>query len=425
MRLERMARRVSELKKIFFVIVCTMLLLGIASYAMAATEVTIGGDVRVRGIWKWDWDFDNSNETIASGTSRNWDQRMRVKIDAKVDKVEAHTRMTVSEGVWGQSATYGGVSLHDDDYAYLVVPVGPVTITAGRQLADWGNKFLVWNAGVDRFKMIYKVDDTLTTGLFLDKSVEKSDYTLAGDTNKYVVPVIYKSGDLTAGFLYILTHTSSMHKEAGDVVGSRGMTYDAYFMKAGDNTFAGEFVYANGAAVAEKAGSDITGAKFGGFLVAFIKADATTFKIATAYTRNGLTASKYFTPTLFFGTSQPTGMIDFGACAMQSAGGDGCNSLAFVLGAENKIDDASTAGVKLAWARIANDLYNINGHTDSYQALHFWELDLAYKYKISDAAEWVWEYGYLKPTNMTSKNPANNAVDEAAQVLVQRIEVKF
>ena len=418
------------MKKLIAVMICAIFVLGMASYALA--DVTISGDARVRGVTKKNWDFDDD---ITAGNTRHWDQRFRINVDTNVDNVKAHMRFTVSEGKWGQNATYGNVSVHDDDLAYLEVPIGAFTIYAGRQHADWGHKFLVWNAGVDRFKVNYKISDSAKTGVFTTKKKENDLVRMDGDLDDYGFYFISSSDAFTGGLLLVHNVQSVDSTVTDHGTAKKGEVADFFFTaKTSAATIAGELAWKNGALNEETttvADFKNGNSQYGGFLAAFFG----NMHAAVAYARDGFVANKYFNPTLFIGKSQLTAMIDFNENIGIST--DGTDTFAALFGAEFPLADATKGGARVAYMIVNPGDLGVES-PDNTLKVKFLEVDLWAKYKVAETTDWIFEFGYLDPISGLKENKTYNApgtsfdgnsqmvkLDDAAMVFVQRLEYKF
>lgn len=394
------------MKKLVSLLLALTFVLGISAIAYA--EVELSGDARVRGIYHSNFDF-NSDADTASKDERYWDQRVRVNATGKVGNAKVMTRFTLSEGVWNNAGdesvtasdvTGGNVILDDDDYAYIVVPVGDmVTIHAGRQLADWGNKFLVWNGGRDRLKFIIKPAAEHTIGLLTDKFSEVNDGQMDNDNDGYAALYIGNFGDWTAGVIVIYVNDKT---GADDV---NGTIVDGYFKgKISTVNVLGELAIKSGDKYETGTSEE---AQVGGFIAASMGFDALTASAALAFAADDYTADKYFTPTLFFGTSQPSAIGNFGA-------GDDGSTVAFVAGIDYKASDAIGLGAKLAFASFDKHSFCANGE-DQCSAF---EIDGTFKYSLTEKTNYFVDLGFLFPSDF-------NANDDNAMTFVNRIETSF
>lgn len=139
-----------------------------ATTAMA--EVNFGGDARARMITMQDYSPEGSINKL--------DSRVRLVVNAKSKGgATATARIRMADGMWDGGAGATGNAADDKniwvDYAYLSVPMGPVTVSAGRQIASFSPWFS-FDGRKDRLKMVYKNAGT-TLALFYDKNAEITD----------------------------------------------------------------------------------------------------------------------------------------------------------------------------------------------------------------------------------------------------------
>ena len=85
-----------------------------AVVAQSATQITIGGEIRVRGLYQQNTQDFNSNVTSSSGDAAKYDERVRLQIEAKVTpnttgliQLEAGNDTGVSQDItnWGSEAS--------------------------------------------------------------------------------------------------------------------------------------------------------------------------------------------------------------------------------------------------------------------------------------------------------------------------------
>jgi len=120
-------------KKYFVVALAALFVLGFAASSFAihaeipaetqavvskgATQITIGGDIRVRGLWDNNTS-DFNNDATAAGDDAKWDQRVRLQVEAKVTpnttgliQLEAGNDGGTSSDIqnWG-TETFGGAT---------------------------------------------------------------------------------------------------------------------------------------------------------------------------------------------------------------------------------------------------------------------------------------------------------------------------
>ena len=150
-----------------FIAVAAGLALAGTMATSAMAEVNFSGDARARAITLQDY--------APGGSVSKLDSRVRLVVSAKAKGgATAKARIRMADGMWngGQGAT-GNAG--DDkniyvDYAYINVPMGPVSVSAGRQVASF-SKWFSWDGRKDRLKMVYKNAGTVVA-LFYDKNAE-------------------------------------------------------------------------------------------------------------------------------------------------------------------------------------------------------------------------------------------------------------
>jgi len=162
-----------------------------ATTAMA--EVTFGGDARARAITMSDY--------TPGGSVSKLDSRVRLVVNAKAKGgATATARIRMADGMWngGNGATGNADNAKNIyvDYGFITVPMGPVTVSAGRQIASF-SKWFSWDGRKDRLKMVYKNAATTLVG-FYDKNAELTDevndWLTDKDKNGYGVVVAQGMG---------------------------------------------------------------------------------------------------------------------------------------------------------------------------------------------------------------------------------------
>jgi hypothetical protein len=146
-----------------------------ATTAMA--EVNFGGSARARMLTMQDYSPEGSVNKL--------DSRVRLKVEAKSKGgATASARIRMADGMWdGGNGATGNAG--DDkniwvDYGYIAVPMGAVTVSAGRQIANFSPWF-AFDGRKDRLKMVYKNAGT-SLALFYDKNAELTDPTVSTAT---------------------------------------------------------------------------------------------------------------------------------------------------------------------------------------------------------------------------------------------------
>jgi len=191
----------------------------VAAPLTAQAAVTVSGDAEFKmtnrdstgvtataGNWGSDETWGTADDVAGSGEdSGGWSgsNRVRVKIDADLaGGVSVHTRFRTTTGFDNSSSDNGTVTALtvDTDYSYIVVPVGPVTLTMGDQLATWGTKYFADGARKDnRLKAAYKATSQLTLLATLDPI---GDENADGAPKMTFYAITKLSNMMTAGIVY-------------------------------------------------------------------------------------------------------------------------------------------------------------------------------------------------------------------------------
>jgi hypothetical protein len=346
--------------------------------AVPGTIIQISGDARVRGIWQINYDLDSDVDV----DNRYWDQRARFNVDAAtIGGVELRTRLTLSTASGSKSGQYawdGTLNGQDVtwDWAYLHIPVGGISVDVGNQRSNWGLKFFTWDTPKDRLKVNIPAGPG-TLVLFTDKDNDTFNEIVGTDNltdkDSYGVAYVGKAGDLTVGAIGIYTN------DATPTVDASGFAVDAYLNgPVGPVGLAAEVVY-KGGDLNENAAGD---SRYGGFVLATLGLDVATIGGAIAFTDNGYVADNDWTPTLFFGTLQPTAMLNYGQ------GAD--SMLTGLVFASFKAGDAGTATVKAAYVDVSE--WAANGQDGNLA-----EIDAGYTHQITKNINLDFGVGYLMP----------------------------
>ena len=390
---------------------------GAVASMTSGSSVSISGDARVRGIWQSNYNFTDTSATGNTNDAdvRNWDQRIRLNVTGNVGNgIEVRTRLTTGTTQWDGTNNTGANAVFD--YAYLHIPVQSVVIDAGRMPRNWGNKLLVWDTDFDTFQITTNIGDT-QLGLYTDKVDDSSSYGNANaanagtnnldDYNNYAITAVHNAGNLTAG-LHVIKQ-----KDNRAATNLSGTVVDAYL-----NTSVGAISIA--AEIAQGSGDinlDTAGKKpQGGFIYASTDVGAINVNAFAAIVKNGFEADSHLTPTVFFGTDNPTAIAD-----VQAA--DNSTTKAFAIGAGTDISSELSASAKLAYFDLENlspVFIAANGGTAPANASKetATEIDLGLKYKLSDNAVYSVDFGYLMPSDIT-------LADDNAMALAHKIEVSF
>ncbi len=407
-----------------------------SAVAQPGTAFVFGGDARVRGIQLNNYDL---NKDTDEGDVKYWDQRARFTIDAKTTGgVELRTRMTLGNyggnHVWydegkDNTADNEHVKTINWDWAYLHFPIGPVTIDVGNQRANWGYKFFVWDAPVDRLKVSGKFGN-VSVAIGTDKLAEASGENLeegtgeqvGGDYDKYFAVVGTKVADWNLKALYASYQDKRPATDETDCLDSvggfacedpgadeNGAVLDLFVDgKAGPVGVHVEYVTKSGELfTAPNDDKSPNGA--------YIAVDGTFGQIsafaAYAFTKNGYVADNDFTPTLFYGTLQPTAVMNFG----QDPFGGTADTGAIVIGGFYSVNEQITLGARYANAQLEE----FNQATDDKGTIS--EFDLQADYAITKNLKYTLAYGNMKG----SGDLFDAAEDPSASCILSMVNMKF
>ncbi len=182
------------------------LMLAGSMVSAAYAEVNLSGDARVRYVGKSDYatlytvNSDGSINTSTNGYSDYFDSRVRVKFNAKAKGgafMKARVRFDDykwdGQG-WGASSEAKNVWA---DYAFIGIPMGPVTISGGRMPANF-SKFFSFDGRPSRLKADYKNGGVRIIGV-IDTKDEFTDNALDewddNDFMGYGLVMSFKIGD--------------------------------------------------------------------------------------------------------------------------------------------------------------------------------------------------------------------------------------
>lgn len=361
------------MKKVIATAAGLMLVGAMATTALA--DVNLSGDARARFYTQDNFDLNDDVDDV----NQKIDSRVRLAIEGNAGGVLAKARVKIGDGTWdGGNFTGGDV---ETDYAWVEAPVGPITVSAGRQIINFGNQFVVWDERHDRLKGLYQ-NDTTTLALFYDKNVEfdtaDTTVTVTGmdnmglpaaaavtttttnaaseanddDSNGYGAVFEQKFGDWKVGLLgvYLDNEISDTQTTVGSLAINGSLPGVMIVGEIG-------FVDADTA--------DNTAV--GGFLAAVLPMDNLTIILPAAFTSDGMVADGDFKPTYLYGTQGTMGcmgIINFGQLG---------DTVAVAPTVEFKAADNVTLHGAVAYA-------DVDGFTD------ITEIDAGIYYSISENA---------------------------------------
>lgn len=401
------------MKKALSFAVALGLVAGAASVA-SASELTINGDARWRGVYHTNY---TDLTDAAQDKVQEMDQRYRFNADLKInDDVKINTRLVLADQIFGNNSNTltgatgigQGANNFYVDRANMVIKTLGGTWTIGRQDASWGNKFLAWGVSTDRIKAAYKVGD-MTLGGYLQHDAEGAYNNGDGDRDTWALFGVGKAGDTSYGLLlnYRTSDTNSAKASGKDT----GYLIDPYFTtKIGPATVLGEFVYTGG----DLGKNAFDQAIYGGFVAAAVDMAPVTVKGLVAYYKNndgagvggtGRDCDNDFAPSLLIGTCNETAMIDFGS----TTNGEGDRTYLVGGGVGFKASDKISVGALVGYLGASK-----NGVGGDKMALT--EVDLTAEYELAQNAKYKFGVAYGKPKNMSAADDNVWAIGNAVEV---------
>jgi len=204
------------MKKVMVAAAGLMLVGAMATTAMA--EFKFSGDARTRFYYQNEFDFRDANGNTledadgnrignwtASNDDTHWNSRVRFKIDADTKGgAYARTRFYVGSHTWGTTSNGSAALSTATDYAYIGVPMGPVTVEGGRVIRNI-TPWLFYDGRADAIQAFYKNAET-TVLAFYDTVDEDTSSIDDNDVNRYGALLLqgFSGGwNLTVGGFYM------------------------------------------------------------------------------------------------------------------------------------------------------------------------------------------------------------------------------
>jgi hypothetical protein len=408
-------KRVSVLVMIF--------MLAMASPALAA-DIKMGGEFEAAGICQRNFDFDSNVDE----DTRTWAGVLVLSLEAAVaENISVFASYTLVDGTWGDAKydTDSGFSnasgAATDDVAYAVVGLDSFTVTAGRQLDEWGHMLMAGGDGIDRFT-VSKALGGFEHALFTDKIEEKDQGDLKDDLNRYGLQISRESDEQGMGLYLWHAMGNGIVNTAGTITSEdmSGYGMDIYYRgEVGPVSLSAELAYQSGDAELDPGLVNVTGwgygkdsydkSRMGFFLTAGMEMEPMTLSGTLAYAKNSFTAGDYFTPTFMTGLDQDTAYYNFGEHLAGSTEGD--TAMLIALGLDYGITDKWTLGAKVAQHTFADDA-----------GLEGTEVDLMAEYEINEGATWGLYVAQLSPDGFKAKGVGE---DDAAMSVVQSLAIEF
>ncbi|MFH7325378.1 hypothetical protein [Desulfurivibrio sp. C05AmB] len=366
------------------------------------TSITLSGDARLRGFWREDAKFGN----VDDDQNRQLQHRMRLYFDAKAaGGTSLHARLLFAANDSADRAMYqwGGDrnSNVGTDYFFVRVPVGDVTVIAGRQAGYWGHKLKSWDSRPERLTAFYRVNEEVSAWTYYQKDKEASPADLTGvkddDQTRYAVGMRYNTPDLHAA-------VQVRHTEAEWTNGNSGQelfaftTYkvDALTVKAEvDFTFGDRWKGPNapaGTPTGDPVGSNV----YAMFLGLEYAMGDTTLTAGGVLAKNGWVSgggANFDYITMFYNTDGGHGLGHSNV---------GWNSddreYAIGVGASHKLSPELTLGGKLAYLNGKDGRRNL-GTGDNWKMA---TVDASLAYKINASTTYHVDGIYAKPSSLPS-----------------------
>jgi hypothetical protein len=351
----------------------------------AAAAVSFGGDARVR------W-FYEENATGQDIKDEKFSSRVRVKVNADAKGgAYARARIRMTDTSWDgtrNTRDRGAGTNSYVDYAYIGVPMGPVTFEGGLMPVNL-TKFTLWDARADQF-IVKWANDMTNLEFWFQKNLEVetstdpafNDLTDDNDINTYFGKWDQKfAGDwmTTFGIGYRQDDTPA------NVEGLLGTIQ--FSGPAGPVALEGALAYNE---------SDLLGLEddaWGGYLQGGMNFGATSVTLNGGFTQDGYLADDDFGFIMIGGASSITPAVS----SQVGLYGD-WGWIGGIVGFKVS-EDLSLKGV-LVYADISDygDLFEVSGSV---------------KYAISDGATFSWDIGYLNnnaDAEVGDENPFGTAL---------------
>jgi len=386
-----------------------LLLVG-AMAGAALAEVNLSGDARVRWIYKDKYDFGNSDQDATN----YFDSRIRVKFDAKAKGgAFMKARLRFDDYKWdGQG--WGAYSEDKNvwvDYAWIGVPMGPVTVEGGRMIGSF-SKFFAWDGRPTRLKLTYKSGGFKLIGLLDVKDDFVNDYDDFEDNNfrQYAIVAANKFSDNWSGKFWLSYQNDD--REYNDdgtlrVGDSSGYKFAVHVDgKVGGMGIAAEYAYKE----ADTIGSVDDG--WGAYVELTYKMGALTPSVNIGVTRDGYVADNDF-GWIMIGAAEPITVTDVGESQY--------DWFWIAPSVKYAVSDRFSLAGNFVWVNVDT---NDNAPIDSDRLAKAYEVSASAKYVISDGADFTVKMGWLKP-DFDGRIDGIGVQDDAAFGAYGRLAIKF
>ncbi len=375
-----------------FLVLVIGFLVAFAGLSLAA-ELKVKGDVRIRAVSKNDYDFNADADDWANKKDSAWiEERVRLKPEIKIDEgVWLKSRISLTSGSYYDfDGTNNPNTSLEMDYAYLQITKQNLTFVVGRQLANWGNKFVVWSAPKDRVKVVYKLQNNVKVVFLYDKAVEKYQNFGQHDKDNVGIAFVYPGKPFKVGLLLV-----GQRDEAAD---ENNFILGSFFFKGKVM----EKIAVKGEIATKK------DAGYGLFVEgAYPVNENLTVAAHIAYAsgdKNKFEASKFYNPCLLLGTDQVTALGNFYAAADQS-------SYLFVVGGIYKVNEKLSVKAGAGYAQF-------NGEGVGGADAKLTEVDVTASYAVAKGVSLNFDFVIGLPTDKTAN-------DDMLMGTALRLEAKF
>jgi len=377
-------------------------------------KVMLGGDMRVRTTYLKQTDFtDDDND------NRFTDQRFRLKVKGESGNgISANLRLYIANSVKWDGAANACTGCIRIDYAYITVPVSTLTVNYGLIKKYYGLRFMRGNTDIpgiqtdqsdNRFESLEVIGkfESVTVKVFYNKQIDTFD-TVVGDDNlkdfnDYGASLVADLGDIEVGGMVLYHHDNRAEVgNPGGTAADQGFTGTDISIYAKGNVsnigLGGEIVFLTGDMNEDAAGET----PFGMMVYAETTVGAIGVRADAAYVTNSYTASYDYQPMLSIGTVSQTGQFDFFAADDAKAW--------LIAGSANTdvMENVNLLG-RVGYASFEDP----TGGDDPSIV----ELDGVVKVQIAKNARSFFEVAWV--------NPSDEAGDDAAVVLANRVELYF
>lgn len=331
----------------------------------ATAAVSLSGDARAR------WYYEtNADGTTATDQDEKFSSRVRVKFNAEAKGgAYAKARLRMSDATWdgtSQTRDKGEGSNLYTDYAYIGVPMGPVTVEAGLMPVDL-TKFAYWDRREDQVAIKWANDMTTLQFMYqkdAEYTNEDTDTVDDDDINTYVGVLSQKfAGDFGMTAVVFMTDDQT----ADDASGFSGTFHVGG--PAGPLAFEAEVTYVEG----DVQGTEDDG--IGAYAQGAMDFGATSLALNVGLTKDGFAADDDFGFIMIGGASSITPSLT------ENVGGLGDTIWAGAVPGF-KVSEALSLKGNLVYADVDDvaTVYEVSG---------------SMVYAISDGASLQWDVGYL------------------------------